>query len=417
MQRTVELVRAVISATEASLELWLTTYITLSPKQHCLDIEQLSAPALLNFLKSGEVWVYGTERMHLVLDISLRGEPMDLYDTKALAAAIVDAPAWCQLKLSPSLPVEYGQISNQSIHINLDRSPNDVEERAKKCHRITAKVVPDGIATLALHSIRFHLVILENMSKGSGQRQQKPNPKSTPTLFQGMTDAEHENNDLTPVLSEELLDVRDDSNEEILFTTSSPAPMPRPRKRKRSVSLPDVHVEGLADMPCNIRRHDTYDTPLSLCDTPERSESRLLSHMVDAAVRFSAFTSLKGATGGLKVKANAFPTRLADIAPVVWRPGFLSALSQRACLAPTLNSSLNRIISKAKTSHLQAPSTNFYVNLPADEPPYAIKTTYAATNDIDSRDSKSTWIYTHKTLLSRPASGSLQPFCSVLPSG
>jgi hypothetical protein len=45
--------------------------------------------------------------------------------------------------------------------------------------------------------------------------------------------------------------------------------------------------------------------------------------MVDAAVRLSVYGINKSSTG-IKVKANTFSVGLADIAPVLWRPGYLA---------------------------------------------------------------------------------------------
>lgn len=92
MLRTVELGRAVISATETTLELWLTALITLSPNQDCINFDQLNHPALFDLLTSGEVWVDQVENMQFVLDVSVRGEPIDRLKMRPLAERIVDAP-------------------------------------------------------------------------------------------------------------------------------------------------------------------------------------------------------------------------------------------------------------------------------------------------------------------------------------
>lgn len=129
--------------------------------------------------------------------------------------------------------------------------------------------------------------------------------------------------------------MEEDSDGEILFTTRRPSQLSQIGKRKRSITLSNARIQNLCstETPRDAQRHLSYPLPDASCSFPDvkdESELRLLSHMVDAAVRFSVLNTLKGSASGLKVKANTFTARLADIAPVVWRPGFLSV---RCCFA------------------------------------------------------------------------------------
>ncbi|PVH94643.1 hypothetical protein DM02DRAFT_676054 [Periconia macrospinosa] len=330
MLRTVELGRAVIT-TETSLELWLTTLITLSSKQNCIDLEQLSNSALISFLTSGGACVYRSECMSLVSDITMRGEPVDRDDMESLAARIVNAPAWGQLNLLPSIPEQLGQFGNQTIRINLGQSSKDIDDGIKKCHRLVATMVPDGVPTLALHSIHLNIIVSENMSKTSVQRLRKSQMESTPSFSQDTFPYDDGKGDTPSALSDEQLNLEHCSDEEILFATTEPSLARQTGKRKRSVTASNVHmhVPDSTGFPSDTKRYchgisSTLGTPLLDSHTLQKSEVQLLSHMVDAAVRFSVLNSLKGSATGLKVKANNFTARLADVAPTLWRPGFLS---------------------------------------------------------------------------------------------
>jgi hypothetical protein len=52
--------------------------------------------------------------------------------------------------------------------------------------------------------------------------------------------------------------------------------------------------------------------------------------MVDGAMRLSVCGSTKS-SAGLKTKANTFSVGLADVAPILWRPGYLGAGNSDLC--------------------------------------------------------------------------------------
>lgn len=99
MSRTVEMGRAVIALQAASIDLWLTTLITLSPDannspaQHTnLDFCSLAPNELLGYLSSGNTWVARGPAMHMTFDIQKLGRPLHSDCLRQLGDGIVNAP-------------------------------------------------------------------------------------------------------------------------------------------------------------------------------------------------------------------------------------------------------------------------------------------------------------------------------------
>ena len=92
MSRTVELGRAVLFSPNTSQELWLTTLITILPKQNETYLQQLRSASLLEKLSSGYIWVGRGHGMHLELTLTLGQEPLDRRQLQSLAENLLGAP-------------------------------------------------------------------------------------------------------------------------------------------------------------------------------------------------------------------------------------------------------------------------------------------------------------------------------------
>lgn len=92
MPKSVELGRAVLSASTANVELWLRTLITISPQQDSTNLEQRDATSILDLLSSGEVWVGRGKGLHMDLDLTLRGQPLADEQLQQLSEAMLEAP-------------------------------------------------------------------------------------------------------------------------------------------------------------------------------------------------------------------------------------------------------------------------------------------------------------------------------------
>ena len=92
MSRSLELGRAVLSSPATDHELWLTTLITISPKQDATYLQQLTSAEYLDVLTSGTVWVSRGHDMHMEIKLSLCGEPLPQAQLQDLTNAVLHAP-------------------------------------------------------------------------------------------------------------------------------------------------------------------------------------------------------------------------------------------------------------------------------------------------------------------------------------
>lgn len=62
---------------------------------------------------------------------------------------------------------------------------------------------------------------------------------------------------------------------------------------------------------------------------PRGTQPTNMQTLIDGALRLSILGSIKGKTlPGIKIKANTFGPGLADLAPALWKPGYLSVRDQ-----------------------------------------------------------------------------------------
>ncbi|KAI9664576.1 MAG: hypothetical protein M1821_006022 [Bathelium mastoideum] len=135
-------------------------------------------------------------------------------------------------------------------------------------------------------------------------------------------------------------------------------------------SLPSVPIERPVGAPAAtqvlLAQRCTQHPPISSHDDAElpTTETSVHSihaqHLVDAAVRMTLSKKPGKLARGIKHVGGNFPARLSDIAPGLFSPGHLAALSQRAVFIPTISRALTTKISenavspslKAKLAHL-----------------------------------------------------------------
>lgn len=92
MSRSIELGRAVLHAPTAHHELWLTTLITISPKQDSPYLAQLTSVQCLEALASGLLWVDRGYDMHVDLELTMNNEALLHEELRTLTNAILQAP-------------------------------------------------------------------------------------------------------------------------------------------------------------------------------------------------------------------------------------------------------------------------------------------------------------------------------------
>lgn len=352
MSRTVELGRAVLSSSNANLELWLTTLISVSQQQSTINIQQLSVNELINLLSSGNVWVGRGTGMHLIFNITLQQEPLASDRLRQLAEGIVEAPvsvlwsftrqplqysqAWRQLGLQPSLPVNF-TIEKGKLHINISQCRGDSHLREQKSHRICTNVPsadikpPQGIPVLQLQSVQLTLMITTNKSRVTVASRKRAKRKigRLPTPAGDIAALASQGEEGSEILyDEELID---DEGSKILESIL-PSQMRPDHARTRGSHFESGEAYPMAVIPSltspinNAKRKHNSSISISTvvpAETTIRSDLEHIANMIDASMRLSALNTLKGAPDGFRIKANSFTRCLGDVVPALWRPGYL----------------------------------------------------------------------------------------------
>ncbi|KAF1940967.1 hypothetical protein EJ02DRAFT_378837 [Clathrospora elynae] len=356
MSRSLEVGRAVLCSPTTNLELWLTTLITISPKQGAINFQQLKPARLLDLLSSGSVWVGRDHGMHIELRLTLAEECLDRRQLRDLTESILRAPVWEQLMLRPTPPVD-AVVEPGTIRLDISHAGNDEPPGGQKPHRLFSNVPaadtrpPEDIPTASLQYVRLSMDLLETSTR------RRPPPKRSHTSPDERQPAQAATGNCD-VLLYDMLSVDNAPHEDItgpVPTTTNPSTK---RKRKRPatdnvmLTLSTRHESSSKVKRGRTRPATDSVLPHGLPPDPAASDRAEIENMMDGALRLSVCGGLTKPVNGLKIKANTFRMGLADIAPVIWRFGHLSvrALSQRAHLLPTIGRSLSQVACVRATS-------------------------------------------------------------------
>ncbi len=92
MYRSIELGRAVVHCPASTLELWLTTSITISSLQDHSDLQQLRPAQVLKTLSSGDLWVCRGSGLHAKFQLTLRDEQLSIQQHQSVIDTLLQAP-------------------------------------------------------------------------------------------------------------------------------------------------------------------------------------------------------------------------------------------------------------------------------------------------------------------------------------
>jgi hypothetical protein len=213
------------------------------------------------------------------------------------------------------------------LHISIDQSRELTKSHAKTMHRMYANVPPadirppEGVATILLQSVQCTLSI-SHMRSGTGpakpKRLDKRLDRTDAILPQSKKIAKP---DLDSEEDSDILFLEESGDAGCLTkreSITSPITTHRNmRKRALKVSINEISPQYLVDLMVHAGGKRDPAVPPS---------AQHIETLVDAAIRVSACNNLRGSVPGLKFKANTFNQGLADIAPALWRPGFLEVL-------------------------------------------------------------------------------------------
>ncbi|KAF2809347.1 uncharacterized protein BDZ99DRAFT_463185 [Mytilinidion resinicola] len=361
MPDAVELGQLVLSYPRANLQLELTASLTASHPESSIDIQQCPHRDILTLLTSKSVWVGRGCGLHLEIQLDVEGQRLGDHDLDTLTATLSDAALWSQLNLQASPKVDSSSPPSftRTIHLDISHSRTESDTLKQSTHRIAIGVPsadirpPDGIPVVGLESMVFQVKVGKARQRHKDKRVKRDRGcEEKATIADGISDGEGD--DYFASLEEEsqsnmhyddmmLLDqpIAPHQNDlSILEDANSVPPIVGPwppantRSPKRLAARPDNDSLG---------RH-TSDYSI---DT--------ITSLLDAAIRMAICKSPLKVNPGIKLKKSNFVARLADIAPSLWSPEYLTSVSQRSCLLPTVSRALSRTVySKSRSMTLRS---------------------------------------------------------------
>ncbi|KAH7084922.1 hypothetical protein BKA63DRAFT_559598 [Paraphoma chrysanthemicola] len=410
--RTLEIGRAVLASSSQELELWLTTLITTSPVQHSLDIQQLPPASFSDLLSSGTVWSGRGPGMRVKVTITLRGEPLPNQQMRDLIHHILEAPIWKQLRLTLELLNDM-ELQPDTAHFSISHTEHEDVIEERRYHRIGSKVPatdmrpPKAVPSIDLGAVHFIMDVLQPKPRPSTKRSRTSlsnlgtkRPRSGVggrcEMFDNVSD--------DPIVPLKVIK-RGRKLSLQSPTASSTSPECSQTPPNTGSSQEPRSPDKLDLQPCNgaaVLVQSQEHTDLAAVEFAE------VQIMVDGAMRLSV-DGLSKSRSGLKVKASTFHTGLADLVPSLWRPAYLTAMSQRAHLLPTVSRSLSHVaIVKCAAASLRDKLER--LNTASADQGHAIKRSQDSRNeemtslpmfDITDR----LWIHLQKSCVARP----LQP--------
>ncbi|KAF2848038.1 hypothetical protein T440DRAFT_470623 [Plenodomus tracheiphilus IPT5] len=425
MSRTLELGRAVLGSSEPHLELWLTTFITLLTPQSNSDLQQLSATSLFNLLSSGRMWADRGHDLHLVIEPTFGEEPLAAEHLQQLTESLFHAPLWTQLMLEPCR-AHTAVTTPGTIRLGLGQASFEEADVGQKRRRLPLQVPagdvrpPEHIATVTLQAVRLCMNILEprQSTRPALRRSRVPLSKDSVAHPKIELDPEYHGSATTIELS---------GGE---YSPSDPVVQNEGQKRRRLTKGYDLHGaaqhhrapltnNGNGLLSCRPEDQIGLQDPQANCNAAR------IEGLIESAIRIAISGSLGRLTNGskvkVKVKANTIRRSLSDIAPCVWKPGFLQALSQRAHLLPTLRRSLMKMVLSQDTSLSSLPvvlsrlTATMYTE--AREVKDYVNTLRNGREDEGSSAlADQVWIHLQRTLSTRPATSVLPGLRSVIRS-
>jgi hypothetical protein len=349
MSRTIEVGRAVLTSSAQHQELWLRTLITISPSQHSIDLEQLSPHIILNLLSSGNVWVGRGHGMRVEIGLTWRGETFPQQELHELVNNIVQAPVsslswitvhietltlsqvWSQLKLKPTIPNDV-LLQDGVACVVVSHYDDDGLDARQKAHRAVNNTPaadlspPDSVANVQFQVVRFSMDILES-------RQRPQLTRSNTSLVESCSISQQDDPDIEKDLELDMLSHKTTLldygvNAETATHPFSPAMVPSKSKRKRSDvrastrKSPSLVLSFVRDSRKQKLPATITDLPLDALATLSKEQVEEIHILTDAAMRLS-ICGVSKSFSGIKIKANTFGVCLADVAPALWRPGYL----------------------------------------------------------------------------------------------
>ncbi|KAF2490684.1 hypothetical protein BU16DRAFT_131675 [Lophium mytilinum] len=364
MPDTVELGKLVLSYPKANLQLELTTSLTASHLESSIDIQQCHHRDILTLLTSKSVWVSRGCGLHLELQLEVEGRTLSDQDIETLTTTLSDAALWSQLNLqavpkvvSPGPP----SFTTRTIHLDISHSHTGSDTLKQAAHRIATGVSsaairpPDGVPVVGLESVVFHAKFSSRASRRHKDKRVKCDAKGEEKGIIADTISDGEETEQFASLEEghSQSNIHDDVG---MLLDPPLSPNQNPFSILQDTNSAQ-HIVALRPptTTCNLKRLAARPDDDSLShDTSDYSMDTITS-LLDAAIRMTICKGPLKVTPGVKLRKCDFVARLADIAPSLWSPDYLTSVAQRSCLLPTISRALARTVySNSRSMTLRA---------------------------------------------------------------
>jgi hypothetical protein len=296
------------------LQLWLTTSITISPQDELTNLPQLNQSQVLEYLLSGNCWVCRANGLHLALEFTVQGEPLDREEKERLAVSIVNAPVWSQLHLRASIPENnigdaHQETGGKDIRVNIDHLRTAEQPSKPQPHRIGLNVPaadvgpPAGVSVMGLQSVKLHMAFLRNKAKSNAKKQKVDNGNASSEVnpSQTLRDAD---------FAESPPGCRHGDGKEVTLQSTMQA-------SEILAELLATRGEKRKEPPKGTLKADTGSgtgSPEEICE---------ISKYVDGALRLSVCKGVVKLPQGIKLVTNTFMGTLSEVCPAVWRLQYL----------------------------------------------------------------------------------------------
>ncbi|KAI9697059.1 MAG: hypothetical protein M1836_005020 [Candelina mexicana] len=357
-----------------------------------IDNTDVSPPDLdlLDALTSREVWATRGDGLQLAIQIlincnHLEGTTQRIQLIEGLGTVLQEAELWKQLHLRSSLSLPSLHTDPPSatpdivLRLHNAENPGKVQTVHKRRLAYASTPIADvrpplGIPRVGLETIKITFDFTLDQSRKGEPNRKRPKTVDVERLqdFFHVTKDEADEDPL--LLDEEYF------SQPVLPTVSvSGLNLDELEQERRWASQPTRFLNNLPLLNDNIKGSQApsfnryYPPPrpsvqadVSYTHTLKRPAERQLSadqrteslhlqhavHLTDAALRNLICNRPLRTTPGIKVKRN-LTARLADLAPVLWSPGYLPAIAQRAHFIPTIAQAMASNSTRAHSSTLR----------------------------------------------------------------
>lgn len=369
MSTTVELGQLVLSYPKAELRLEIVASITTELSQDSVNLQWNSSEYISNLLTSKSAWVCRGSGLHLVTQVKIDGQPLRTVESEILSRSLTNADLWGQLHLHASLPTNHLDTAHSlyksgRVQLKLSHTSTNPDVEEKRSHRLSFDVPfadvkpPDGVPVCTLRVIRLSIEISRTnqppRSKKARcpiERENKGEGKGDKTAFlqdgwylQGLQELSQPCSWPGDMI---LLSGRSDPTKATFIQLGDKKEVPifTPNDLTRTSCLRKRSAESAL--------HEVNSTVDSTVEQHLELNFGQIMELLDAAVRMTICRNPLKISSGVKVKASSFGARLAEIAPSLWSPDYLPAVSQRACLTPIISRALCHSFLKTRSLSLK----------------------------------------------------------------